>query len=126
MNFVSSHKNMLPFATLSQELQLDYLATKNICSKQQEYVKNILITLLITLWRSVWRSVGITRKANPTRMRERIAEHKAWVQTTFDKGASGYSEKGCGYFIHFGKRLVEHAAPQAGDAILDVACGKGA
>ncbi|MBS0656552.1 MAG: methyltransferase domain-containing protein [Verrucomicrobia bacterium] len=52
--------------------------------------------------------------------------HKAWVQTTFDKGASGYGEKGCGYFAYFGKKLVDLASPQPGDAILDVACGRGA
>ena len=52
-------------------------------------------------------------------------KHKAWVQTTFDRAASGYGEKGCSFYDYFGNRLVELACPKAGEHILDVATGKG-
>ncbi len=52
--------------------------------------------------------------------------HKDWVRTTFDRASLQYGEKGCSFFDYFGKQLVKFASPKQGEAILDVATGKGA
>ncbi len=53
-------------------------------------------------------------------------EHKARVADVFDRAAPCYGEKGCSFFDYAGRRLVEFAAPSAGNKILDIATGKGA
>ncbi len=59
-------------------------------------------------------------------MNNHKSSHKDWVQATFDSAASHYGEGGCSFFDYFGNRLVELATPKKGDAILDIATGKGA
>lgn len=51
---------------------------------------------------------------------------KAWLAGVFDRAASTYDEVAGAYHDHFGGRLVELAGVGAGDAVLDVACGRGA
>ncbi|MBS0634265.1 MAG: methyltransferase domain-containing protein [Verrucomicrobia bacterium] len=53
-------------------------------------------------------------------------KHKEWVAQTFDRASQRYGENGCSFFDYFGSRLVDLACPKKGDAILDVATGKGA
>jgi ubiquinone/menaquinone biosynthesis C-methylase UbiE len=51
---------------------------------------------------------------------------KAWLADVFDRAAATYDEPGGGYHDRFGERLVRAAGVQAGDRVLDVACGRGA
>jgi ubiquinone/menaquinone biosynthesis C-methylase UbiE len=44
----------------------------------------------------------------------------------FDRAAETYDVVAGAYHEHFGARLVEQAGIQPGDAVLDVACGRGA
>jgi ubiquinone/menaquinone biosynthesis C-methylase UbiE len=53
-------------------------------------------------------------------------EHKAWLAGVFDRAAATYDRVGPAYHDVFGRRLLEVAAPPAGFALLDVACGRGA
>jgi ubiquinone/menaquinone biosynthesis C-methylase UbiE len=52
--------------------------------------------------------------------------HKDWVAGVFDRAAQAYDRVGEPYHDYFGRRLVEVLDPRAGDAILDVGCGRGA
>jgi ubiquinone/menaquinone biosynthesis C-methylase UbiE len=51
---------------------------------------------------------------------------KAWVAGVFDRAAPTYDEVAGAYHDYFGERLVELADVAPGDAVLDVACGRGA
>jgi ubiquinone/menaquinone biosynthesis C-methylase UbiE len=51
---------------------------------------------------------------------------KAWLAGVFDRAAPTYDRVGDAYHDYFGERLVELAGIGAGDAVLDVACGRGA
>lgn len=51
---------------------------------------------------------------------------KAWLAGVFDRAAATYDEVAGAYHDHFGSRLVELAGVGEGDAVLDVACGRGA
>jgi ubiquinone/menaquinone biosynthesis C-methylase UbiE len=51
---------------------------------------------------------------------------KEWLAGVFDRAAPTYDEVAGAYHDHFGTRLVELAGVAAGDAVLDVACGRGA
>ena len=51
---------------------------------------------------------------------------KAQVRTIFDHLAAEYDAVGPACFVYFGRRLVEEAGIQAGQRVLDVACGRGA
>lgn len=53
-------------------------------------------------------------------------EHKSWVAGVFDRAAATYDRIGTSYHDVLGRRLLEVAAPSAGFALLDVACGRGA
>ena len=53
-------------------------------------------------------------------------EHKAWLAGVFDRAAASYDRVGVPYHDVLGRRLLEVAAPPAGYALLDVACGRGA
>ena len=53
-------------------------------------------------------------------------EAKEWLAGVFDRAAPTYDEVAGAYHDHFGTRLVELAGVAAGDAVLDVACGRGA
>lgn len=47
------------------------------------------------------------------------------IAAVFGRAAATYDEA-IPYFERFGRRLVDHAAPPVGSAVLDVACGRGA
>ena len=51
---------------------------------------------------------------------------KAWLAGVFDRAAPTYDKVAGAYHDHFGERLVELAGVRPGDAVLDVACGRGA
>lgn len=51
---------------------------------------------------------------------------KEWLAGVFDRAAPTYDEVAGAYHDHFGARLVELAGVRAGDAVLDVGCGRGA
>jgi ubiquinone/menaquinone biosynthesis C-methylase UbiE len=53
-------------------------------------------------------------------------EHKTWVAGVFDRAAATYDRIGTSYHDVLGRRLLDVAAPPAGFALLDVACGRGA
>lgn len=54
------------------------------------------------------------------------ADAKAWLAGVFDRAASTYDTVAGAYHEHFGERLVSVAGVSAGDAVLDVGCGRGA
>ncbi|MGH9135348.1 MAG: class I SAM-dependent methyltransferase [Ilumatobacteraceae bacterium] len=54
------------------------------------------------------------------------ADGKAWLASVFDRAAPTYDGPAGAYHDHFGERLVELAGVGPGDAVLDVACGRGA
>ena len=51
---------------------------------------------------------------------------KAWLAGVFDRAAPTYDRVGDAYHDYFGERLVDRAGVAEGDAVLDVACGRGA
>lgn len=51
---------------------------------------------------------------------------KAFRAGVFGRAAATYDQVGDHGFTRLGRRLVELAAPAAGEAVLDVACGRGA
>jgi ubiquinone/menaquinone biosynthesis C-methylase UbiE len=53
-------------------------------------------------------------------------ETKEWLAGVFDRAAPTYDKVAGAYHDHFGERLVELAGVRPGDAVLDVACGRGA
>src|SRR4051812_30567734 len=53
-------------------------------------------------------------------------DHKAWLAGVFDRAAASYDRIGTSYHDVLGRRLLDVAAPPAGFALLDVACGRGA
>ena len=54
------------------------------------------------------------------------ADAKAWLAGVFDRAAPTYDKVAGAYHDHFGERLVELTGVRPGDAVLDVACGRGA
>ncbi|MFD5622025.1 class I SAM-dependent methyltransferase [Streptomyces yangpuensis] len=52
--------------------------------------------------------------------------YKAHVTAAFDRAAGSYDRMGVSFFTPMGRRLVEMAAPRAGQRVLDVGCGRGA
>ncbi|WP_405421844.1 class I SAM-dependent methyltransferase [Streptomyces erythrochromogenes] len=52
--------------------------------------------------------------------------YKAHVTAAFDRAAGSYDRMGVTFFTPMGRRLVERAAPQPGQRVLDVGCGRGA
>lgn len=51
---------------------------------------------------------------------------KTWIAGVFDRAAPSYDQVAGRYHEHFGERLVELSGVGKGDAVLDVACGRGA
>lgn len=51
---------------------------------------------------------------------------KAWLAGVFDRAAPTYDALAGAYHDHFGRRLVDLTGVGPGDAVLDVACGRGA
>jgi len=54
------------------------------------------------------------------------AELKSWVAGVFDRAAPSYDEVAGAYHEEFAVRLVDAVGLHDGDAVLDVACGRGA
>lgn len=54
------------------------------------------------------------------------AERKQSVAGVFHRASSTYDHVGPGFFAHFGRGLVNHAALPLNARVLDVACGRGA
>jgi O-methyltransferase/aklanonic acid methyltransferase len=54
------------------------------------------------------------------------AAYKATVTAAFNSAAVSYDRLGVEFFTPMGLRLIEQAAPQPGDRVLDVGCGRGA
>lgn len=52
--------------------------------------------------------------------------YKTTVAAAFDRAAASYDRLGVEFFTPMGARLVERAAPSAGQGVLDVGCGRGA
>ncbi|MEU8755806.1 class I SAM-dependent methyltransferase [Streptomyces chartreusis] len=52
--------------------------------------------------------------------------YKSGVTNAFKNAADSYDRGGVGFFTPMGRRLVELAAPQPGERVLDVGCGRGA
>jgi ubiquinone/menaquinone biosynthesis C-methylase UbiE len=59
-------------------------------------------------------------------MTDRAVDAKEWLAGVFDRAAPTYDAVAGAYHDHFGARLVELADVRAGDAVLDVGCGRGA
>lgn len=55
-----------------------------------------------------------------------MEDAKTWIAGVFDRAAPSYDQLAGRYHEHFGQRLVELAGVGSGDAVLDVACGRGA
>lgn len=53
-------------------------------------------------------------------------DSKVWVAGVFDRAASTYDEVAGAYHEYFGQCLVDAVGVAAGDAVLDVGCGRGA
>lgn len=51
--------------------------------------------------------------------------YKSGVTNAFKNAADSYDRGGVGFFTPMGRRLVELAAPQPGERVLDVGCGRG-
>lgn len=51
---------------------------------------------------------------------------KAGIAALFDAGAGEYDQHGVEFFGPVGRWLVDGVAPQPGEAVLDLACGRGA
>lgn len=51
---------------------------------------------------------------------------KAGIAGVFDRAAATYDQVGVDFFGPLGRFLVEHTAPQPGERVLDVGCGRGA
>jgi O-methyltransferase/aklanonic acid methyltransferase len=52
--------------------------------------------------------------------------YKAAVTSAFSAAAAGYDRLGVRFFTPMGRRVVELAAPAAGQRVLDIGCGRGA
>ena len=52
--------------------------------------------------------------------------YKKEITAVFSRGSDLYSKIGPQFFNHFGRSLVKHAGIQAGEQVLDIACGRGA
>jgi ubiquinone/menaquinone biosynthesis C-methylase UbiE len=55
-----------------------------------------------------------------------VDDAKGWVAGVFDRAAPSYDQAAGRYHEYFGERLVDLAGVRGGDAVLDVACGRGA
>src|SRR5512141_1429197 len=53
-------------------------------------------------------------------------ERKQSVAGIFHRASSTYDRVGPGFFSHFGRGLIKHAALPLNAHVLDVACGRGA
>lgn len=51
---------------------------------------------------------------------------KTWIAGVFDRAAPSYDQVAGRYHEYFGERLVDLTGVGRGDAVLDVACGRGA
>ncbi|MEU7171973.1 MULTISPECIES: class I SAM-dependent methyltransferase [Micromonospora] len=54
-----------------------------------------------------------------------VTSHKHAIGTVFDQAAAEFDQSGVPFFTPLGRRLVEIAAPEPGEHILDVGCGRG-
>lgn len=68
-------------------------------------------------------TVDVDGRLTPT---DEDNDSKAWLAGVFDRAAETYDVVAGAYHDHFGARLVDLAGIEPGDAILDVACGRGA
>ena len=55
-----------------------------------------------------------------------VDDAKTWIAGVFDRAAPSYDQPAGRYHEYFGERLVELTGVGTGDAVLDVACGRGA
>jgi ubiquinone/menaquinone biosynthesis C-methylase UbiE len=55
-----------------------------------------------------------------------VDDAKTWIAGVFDRAAPSYDQVAGRYHEHFGERLVDLTGVGRGDAVLDVACGRGA
>ncbi|MGQ0626404.1 MAG: class I SAM-dependent methyltransferase [Sporichthyaceae bacterium] len=56
---------------------------------------------------------------------ERDAETKAIIAAAFDNSADSYEQVGVDFFAPLGIELARRAAPQPGERVLDLGCGRG-
>ncbi|MYR96283.1 MULTISPECIES: class I SAM-dependent methyltransferase [unclassified Streptomyces] len=56
----------------------------------------------------------------------RDSSYKDQVARAFDQSSSTYDRLGVEFFTPMGRRLVDIAAPTAGERVLDIGCGRGA